>query len=151
MNKKYKIYLDACCFNRPFDDQSQIRIFFETDIIKAILDKCQSGDWILINSDALRKELNQVESKIQSEYITKLLKISRIKVKMNKSIEARAKNLIQIFGFTLYDALHIASAETATTDVFLTTDDILFKKAQRDPQKIKVMINKPVQWIVEII
>ena len=25
------IYLDMCCFNRPFDDQSQTRIRFETE------------------------------------------------------------------------------------------------------------------------
>jgi len=26
-----KIYLDNCCFNRPFDDQKQIRIHLETE------------------------------------------------------------------------------------------------------------------------
>jgi hypothetical protein len=26
-----RIYLDNCCFNRPFDDQSAIRIKLETD------------------------------------------------------------------------------------------------------------------------
>ena len=25
-----KIYLDNCCFNRPYDDQTQIRISLET-------------------------------------------------------------------------------------------------------------------------
>ncbi len=25
-----KIYLDNCCFNRPYDDQSQVRISLET-------------------------------------------------------------------------------------------------------------------------
>ena len=26
-----KVYLDNCCFNRPFDDQKQIRIRIETE------------------------------------------------------------------------------------------------------------------------
>ena len=26
-----KIYLDNCCFNRPFDDQRQIRIHLESE------------------------------------------------------------------------------------------------------------------------
>lgn len=26
-----RVYLDNCCFNRPFDDQSQIRIRLETE------------------------------------------------------------------------------------------------------------------------
>jgi len=25
-----RVYLDNCCFNRPFDDQRQIRVFLET-------------------------------------------------------------------------------------------------------------------------
>ena len=27
---KMRIYLDNCCFNRPYDDQSQLRISLET-------------------------------------------------------------------------------------------------------------------------
>jgi len=27
---KYRIYLDNCCFNRPYDDQKQLRIYLET-------------------------------------------------------------------------------------------------------------------------
>jgi len=25
-----KIYLDNCCYNRPFDDQTQMRVFLES-------------------------------------------------------------------------------------------------------------------------
>ena len=28
--KKAKVYLDVCCFNRPYDDQAQPRIQFES-------------------------------------------------------------------------------------------------------------------------
>jgi len=34
-----KIYLDACCLNRPFDDQSQARIRVESEIIIFILSR----------------------------------------------------------------------------------------------------------------
>ena len=27
---KYRIYLDNCCFNRPYYDQSQLKIYLET-------------------------------------------------------------------------------------------------------------------------
>ncbi len=30
-NMDMKIYLDNCCFNRPFDDQSQLRILLESE------------------------------------------------------------------------------------------------------------------------
>ena len=28
-----KIYMDVCCLNRPFDDLSQERVFFETEAV----------------------------------------------------------------------------------------------------------------------
>lgn len=28
--KKIAIYLDNCCFNRPYDDQTQLRVSLET-------------------------------------------------------------------------------------------------------------------------
>ncbi len=33
MSQNYRIYLDACCLNRPFDDQTQPRIALETQAI----------------------------------------------------------------------------------------------------------------------
>ena len=34
-----KIYLDNCCYNRPFDDLSQERIYLESETILMILRK----------------------------------------------------------------------------------------------------------------
>ena len=39
-----RVYLDVCCLNRPFDDQSQDRIKLETDAVLSILDNCQTGE-----------------------------------------------------------------------------------------------------------
>jgi len=36
-----KIYLDACCLSRPFDDQSQQKIYLESQAILFILSKCR--------------------------------------------------------------------------------------------------------------
>ena len=38
-----KIYLDNCCFNRPFDDQSQIRIKLESEAKLKIQNEIQEG------------------------------------------------------------------------------------------------------------
>ena len=38
MAKKYKIYLDVCCLNRPFDAQSQPRIRLETEVTTEVLE-----------------------------------------------------------------------------------------------------------------
>lgn len=42
---EFLIYLDVCCLNRPFDDQTQERIFLEAEAIRLILARCQSGEW----------------------------------------------------------------------------------------------------------
>ena len=39
-------------------------------------------------------------------------------------------------GFTTYDAMHIACAESAQVDILLSTDDKLIKKALRVWEKI---------------
>ncbi len=41
------IYLDNCCFNRPFDDQSQIRIKLETEAKIVIQENVKSGNYKL--------------------------------------------------------------------------------------------------------
>jgi len=45
-----KIYLDACCLNRPFDDQSQARIRVESEIIIFILSRIYEKEWEWIGS-----------------------------------------------------------------------------------------------------
>ena len=37
------VYLDNCCFNRPFDDQSKIRILLETEAKLAVQELIRSG------------------------------------------------------------------------------------------------------------
>jgi hypothetical protein len=41
------IYLNNCCFNRPFDDQKQIRIHIETEAKLFIQGKVLAGEFQL--------------------------------------------------------------------------------------------------------
>ncbi|MBK1988984.1 PIN domain-containing protein [Sphaerospermopsis aphanizomenoides BCCUSP55] len=150
MSKQYRIYLDACCLNRPFDDQTQSRIYLEAQAIITIINQCQSGTWKLINSSALISELNQTPDIDRLQNVKKLLSIAKIKVINSSFIENRSAEL-QKLGFSSYDATHIASAERSQADVFLTTDDRLLKKAQTNSPLINVKINNPVQWLTEVI
>jgi predicted nucleic acid-binding protein len=149
MAKKYKIYLDVCCLNRPFDDQTQPRIYLETQAVMTIINQCQSGDWKMINSSALIAELNQTPDIERLQNTKKLLAVAKIRVITTSLIQERAAEL-QIMGFSSYDATHIASAERSQADIFLTTDDRLIKKALKNSQSINVNINNPVQWLAEV-
>lgn len=127
---QYKIYLDVCCLNRPFDDQTQPRIGLESEAVMTIINQCQSGDWKMINSSAIIAELNQTPNIERLQNIKKLLTVAKIKVKTSSFVEERGAKL-QEMGFSSYDATHIASAERSQADIFLTTDDRLLKKTRK--------------------
>ena len=150
MSKNYRIYLDACCLNRPFDDQTQSRIVLETQAIMTILSQCQSGIWRLITSTALDAELDQTPDLERLKNVKTILAIAKIKVINSNFITDRAAEL-QELGFSSYDATHIASAERSQADIFLSTDDRLLKKAIKNSSLINVNIDNPVQWLVEVL
>jgi predicted nucleic acid-binding protein len=147
MSQSYRIYLDACCLNRPFDDQTQTRIALETQAILGILSQCEAGAWKLITSAALDAELAQTPDLARLKNVKAILAIAKIKVVSSPFIEARSAELL---GFSGYDATHIASAERSQADIFLTTDDRLIKKARNYTQLIQVEIDNPIQWFIKI-
>jgi len=44
------IYLDACCLNRPFDDQSQPRVHLESEAVLIILARLKTREWEWLGS-----------------------------------------------------------------------------------------------------
>jgi hypothetical protein len=72
-----RLYMDVCCLNRPFDDQSQDRIRIESEAILAILNKCLN-DWALVGSEAIDYEI----FKIPDDEIVKKVKANNNIVKV---------------------------------------------------------------------
>ena len=64
---------------------------------------------------------------------------------LTEAMMQRATEL-QASGFTPFDALHLACAEAATIDCFLTTDDRLLRRSKRT--NISVPVLNPVTWIM---
>ncbi len=126
-----KIYLDACCLNRPFDDQRQARVRLEAEAISLILQKLHQHEWEWIGSDVLAYELGQTEDIERKERLLFLAGQSHQVVEMTEKILTRADKL-EASGFDSYDAIHLASADQAKVDVFLTTDDNMQKIANRN-------------------
>ncbi len=56
--KTWNIYLDACCLNRPFNDQTQDRIRLETEAIVLIMGHLQTDQWRWIGSEVLGTEID---------------------------------------------------------------------------------------------
>jgi hypothetical protein len=53
------IYLDACCLNRPFDDQTIDRVRLESEAVLLILKRIESDEWEWVSSEVLEFEINQ--------------------------------------------------------------------------------------------
>jgi len=142
-----RIYLDVCCFNRPFDNQTQSRIRVETEAILAILERCETGVWELVISEMVETEVAQITDQERRQRIDGALLMARSNIMVNDKVESRAKDL-QNLGFQGFDALHLACAEIAQADVFLSTDDRLLRRAARYSNSLTVAVDNPATWLI---
>src|SRR5437773_5838878 len=89
VTSEMKIYLDLCCLNRPFDDQSQARVSLESQAVVLILEKVDRGEHSLCNSAALVVE-NSLCPKVQLRLeIEVLLDRADQWIAHDKAIDAR--------------------------------------------------------------
>ena len=144
-SQNWKIYLDTCCLNRFFDDQIQPRILRETESVAEIITHFILTDWKWISSEILIYEINQNKNLKHRLYIKGLLDYAHCTV-LAVPQRSRAKQ-IESLGFQNRDALHIACAESMDTDIFLTTDDRMYKRANRYRMQLRVQIENPYTWL----
>lgn len=140
-----RLYLDVCCLNRPFDDWRQQRVRLEGEAILAILERCQQGDVQLVSSTALDAEISRTTDPERRQRVLTSLDVATEKIQVTEAMVQRAASL-QTSGFTPFDALHLACAEAAMVDGFLTTDDRLLRRSKRID--ISVPVTNPVTWIM---
>jgi predicted nucleic acid-binding protein len=141
MTRKYKIYLDVCCLNSPFDDQTQPRIYIESQAILEILSCCQSKDWELVTNTALELEIAKTPDINRREEVQKALAIACYKIIVTEEIARRAKELTN-FNLKNFDAFHIACAE-GNTDIFLTSDRRLLSRALSYKNNLNITVANP--------
>jgi len=134
-----KVYLDLCIYNRPFDDQGQPRIVVETVEFMFLLEKAINKEMTIINSFVLEYENSKSPLIDRRDKIDDLLKIASEYVRYSERLENRAEE-IEKRGFMAMDALHIACAEAAKSDFFITCDDLLLRKGKANKDKLKVII-----------
>jgi predicted nucleic acid-binding protein len=145
-----KIYLDVCCLNRPFDDQTQGRIKLETEAIFLILKRFETGQWQWVSSEVVDFEIAQTPNLERRNQVYSLLIAVQTFVLLNKELIKRGEEL-QTKGFDGYDALHLACAEHEQAEVFLTTDDKLQRLASRYATQLTVHVDNPLRWFQEVI
>lgn len=144
-----KIYLDVCCLNRPFDDQTQDRIHLESEAIISILKHVELNDWIWVSSSVVLFEVNQTPNLDRKHRLLKICDQASHVIRLDEEIYTTSEKLKKI-GFKSYDALHLACAQKAGVDIFLSTDDRLIKKATQTNTVVSVKVANPLAWLQEI-
>jgi predicted nucleic acid-binding protein len=124
-----RVYLDNCCYNRPFDEQAQLRVVLETLAKLNIQQQMRDGVLEYVWSSVLDFEISKSRFLDRSLQIMPWAKGAVINVQIDDSIRFRAKEF-EANGLKAMDALHVACAEAAECDWFFTTDRGILKKAR---------------------
>ena len=143
-----KVYFDVCCLNRPFDDQSQDKIHLEAEAVLTVLKHIDTGTWTSVSSDTVVYEINNTKDEERRDRLLSINDRAQTYITVNEDILKRTE-IIKEMNFTTYDAMHIACAEVAKVDIFLSTDKGLINKALANKNELKVNIDNPLSWIQE--
>lgn len=138
-----KVYLDNCCYNRPYDDQSYLRISFESQAKLFVQHLIREKKLDLVTSYVLDYENSRNPHATRRDTIADFFNnaVEYVGPENNDKILSIAKE-IQATGVKTADSCHVACAEFANCDYFLTTDDRILKY-----KSDKVTILNPIQFI----
>lgn len=130
-------------FNRPFDDQTNLRISLETQAKLYIQQLIREGKLQLIWSYMLdfENDLNPFEERRNA--IQKWRKLAVDDISETPELMQYAKFFLNL-GIAQKDALHVACALMANADYFLSTDDKFLKKLKKQD---KINGINPVEFI----
>lgn len=124
-----RIYLDNCSYNRPYDDQSQIRIHLETQAKLHIQDMIRQKQVELVTSYILDFENSRnrsIQKKMAIEKFMNDYTAFYVSNQNEKELEKIAAFIMET-GIKEKDAYHLACAILSKCHFFVTTDDRLLK------------------------
>ena len=124
-----RVYLDNCCYNRPFDSQGQIKVLLETlaklDIQRQMRDGVVEYAW----SEVLDFEVGKCRFVDRKRQIAPWAEGAAVYVELDETIRLRAREF-EATGIKAMDALHLSCAEASDCDWFFTTDRGILNKAR---------------------
>ena len=138
------LYLDNCCFNRPFDDQSQLRISLETQAKLFVQQEILTGRFKLAWSYIPEYENNRNPFDVRRDSVFDWKNVAVKNIIESEEILLFGETLIER-NVKIYDALHVACAFIGGCDYFLTVDKgLLSKKINEIP------VYNPIDFINEL-
>ena len=140
-----RVYLDNCCYNRPFDPSVQTRVQVVTICKLAVQFMMATRKVEYVWSEMLDYEVSQNPSLKRQMAILRWVSGAVENVVLDDVVYARAAE-IEKTGIKTKDAIHLASAEQSECDWLLTTDDRFIRRAQGNTE---VRVATPVEFIME--
>jgi predicted nucleic acid-binding protein len=144
-----RMYLDLCCYKRPFDDQRDERIRDEAGAVASIMDRVGSGEVELVRSPALRVENERNPREDRRIAAALWLDGAAIDVDLTDAIEERARELCEM-GFRPLDAFHVAFAEAAGAECLVTCDEAFRNLAKRRRSELHIDVTFPEEALGKI-
>lgn len=138
-------------YNRIFDDQSRLRIRFETSAIEMIFSLIDKSIYKLCLSFILEDENNKNPFIERKNYIRVLSKACKIIIPPSDNILNTAKHLMSVSNAKAKDALHVSCAIECGAEYFITCDDRLIKtlnKSQTEWNSSKIKIMNPIDFLL---
>ena len=124
-----RVYLDNCCFNRPFDDQRQTRVRLEAEAKLCIQEHIRSETLELVWSYMVDFENAANPFEERRTAISGWRQYATMDVEETAMI-LQSANRLTGKGLKAKDALHIACAIAGACTYFVTTDDDILKRRQ---------------------
>lgn len=136
------LYLDNSFLNRPFDNPDISHNRLEGEILFFILELVRKAKVDVVHSAVIAYENSLNPFPERKTFIDGLLKYAKAYQNLNEHIEQRAKILAEEMRLPAIDALHLATAEHAGVDFFITCDYTIIKK-----YKGKMRIATPLDFL----
>jgi len=124
---KLKLYLDNCCFNRPFDDQSRLLVRLETEAKLYVQEGIRNGTFELVWSYVVDIENDANPYPRRRRFVSAWKQFAVIDVEESEELLVLMESF-EKRGVKPNDALHLASAVVAPADIFITTDRGILNK-----------------------
>lgn len=136
------LYPDNSFLNRPFDDPDVGTNKVEGEILSLVIKLADMGKIDLINSSIIEYEnsLNSIAER--KMFVTEILRQAKIYQNVDENIRKQAEKLVKTTNISPIDALHLASAEAANANIFITCDYGIIKKYNG-----KVKVTTPLEFV----
>jgi len=123
-----KLYFDNSFLNRPFDDPLAGMNSKESAVLFGIIRFAKEGKVELVHSAMIELENTANDIAARKSFVASVMHLAALYQNLTDDIVRRAQAIVQAYRLQAIDAVHIASAEAAQVDYFITCDYTVLKR-----------------------